>query len=207
MATIEEGIYTFDELSDDAKERAREWWREGEARDFDPDYERFETAAKILGIEFKDNPIQTLGGKMRHESAIYWSGFSSQGDGASFEGSFSPKHSSIAVREEFGDDPKLFAIADGLTNFHCRYILLRGSRDWSAKIIHTGREVHKYSMGAEVEEMEADLSDEFLELMRDFAQWIYDGLESEYDWRMSDEAVDDSITANEYEFTEEGERA
>ena len=28
MKTVEIGIYTFDELSEDAKERARDWYRE-----------------------------------------------------------------------------------------------------------------------------------------------------------------------------------
>jgi hypothetical protein len=32
-------------------------------------------------------------------------------------------------------------------------------------------------------------------------------LEADYDYRMGNEAVDESIEANEYEFDEEGERA
>ena len=57
------------------------------------------------------------------------------------------------------------------------------------------------------EELSIELSKEFLELMRDFAEWIYRGLEQEYDWRQSDECVDESMESNEYEFTEDGERA
>ena len=41
------------------------------------------------------------------------------------------------------------------------------------------------------------------QLMRDFADWIYKQLETEYDYRMSDENVDESIR-NEYEFDEYG---
>ena len=43
--------------------------------------------------------------------------------------------------------------------------------------------------------------------MRDFAQWIYDGLEAEYEYRQSDEVIDEAMIANEYEFTEDGELA
>lgn len=52
-----------------------------------------------------------------------------------------------------------------------------------------------------------DADHELRQLMRDFADWMYRQLEAEYEYRMSDEQVDDTITANEYEFTESGERA
>lgn len=52
----------------------------------------------------------------------------------------------------------------------------------------------------------AGAEEELERLMRTFADWIYDGLRQEYDYRMSDESVDDSIRANEYEFTETGKR-
>jgi hypothetical protein len=55
--------------------------------------------------------------------------------------------------------------------------------------------------------MDETTCNEFRDLMRDFADWIYKGLEAEYDYRMSDEAVDEAMEVNEYEFTEEGEPA
>jgi hypothetical protein len=45
------------------------------------------------------------------------------------------------------------------------------------------------------------------ESLRDFADWIYRQLETEYEWRMADEQVDYAITANEYTFDESGRRA
>ena len=73
---------------------------------------------------------------------------------------------------------KLFSIADTLTAFHCRYVLLHGSRDWSAKITQSGSYVHAYTMSAEVydadgQEIDWEVSKEFTEIMRDFANWIY----------------------------------
>ena len=38
------------------------------------------------------------------------------------------------------------------------------------------------------------------------ARWLYRQLEAEYDYLTSDEAIDDSIIANEYTFTENGRR-
>lgn len=38
-------------------------------------------------------------------------------------------------------------------------------------------------------------------------RWIYRSLEAEYEYRQSDAVVDEDIRANEYEFTEGGERA
>ena len=43
------------------------------------------------------------------------------------------------------------------------------------------------------------------QLMRDFADWIYSSLEKEYDYLTSDEAIAESLRANEIEFTEDGQ--
>lgn len=213
MRKIEVILYQFDELSEKAKEKAREWYREGEAQDFGAHGEIFEpaeTAAKILGITFRQDVVKLQGGGTRTEPDIRWSGFSSQGDGASFVGSYEyAKGSSKAIRAEFGTDEKLWAIADGLTELQKKH-----GYKLQATIEQSGHYVHKYSMSVDLythtvgkSETFADAEKELLELMRDFAQWIYYGLEEEYTYRMSDEAVDESIIANEYEFTEDGKRA
>ena len=41
-------------------------------------------------------------------------------------------------------------------------------------------------------------------MLRSFADWIYRQLKEEYEYRMSDENVDESIRINEYEFDENG---
>ena len=42
-----------------------------------------------------------------------------------------------------------------------------------------------------------------IDLMRDFARWIYRGLEAEYDYRLSDENIDERIGDGEYQFDAE----
>lgn len=46
-------LYTFEELSDKAKERARQWWRDASAQDefWDSIYEDADTVAGLMGIE------------------------------------------------------------------------------------------------------------------------------------------------------------
>jgi len=198
-------VYTFDELSDEAKEKAREWMRELEATDFDPCYEPYETAAGILGIEFDYSG--------RREPDIRWSGFCSQGSGASFVGSYSHAADSPAkIRAEFTTETRLHEIADILTALQVGYRLECGH--WiHARITQSGRGVHEMTM--DITATDSETGDEFdydgehvkiiTEAMRDFARWIYESLEQEYDYRQSDEAIDETIRANEYEFDEDGE--
>jgi hypothetical protein len=71
--------------------------RECENKDFDTEFifEEARTVAGILGIEFNVTREGT--------ADIRYSGFSSQGDGASFVGSYSHAPNSPAkIREEFG---------------------------------------------------------------------------------------------------------
>ena len=42
--------------------------------------------------------------------------------------------------------------------------------------------------------------------LRDLANWLYRQLEQEYDYLTSDEAVDETLIANGYTFTDEGRR-
>lgn len=224
MRTIEVKLYQFEELSDAAKEKAREWWKEGAAQDFGGHgeiWEAAETAAAILGIEFGTQTVKLYGGGTRIEPDIRYSGFWSQGDGASFVGSYSYKKGCAkAVRAEFGTDEKLWRIANGLTALQKRH-----GYKLECKITQDGRYYHQYTMDIEITAPQYVVNGEtsyhevggrlirpepentLLELMRDFAGWIYKGLNDEYDYRMSDEQADESIIANEYEFTENGERA
>ena len=47
-------------------------------------------------------------------------------------------------------------------------------------------------------------ADGVLEALRDFNRWIYKQLETEYEYLISEKQIEESIRANEYEFTEDG---
>lgn len=199
-------VYKFDELSDSAKEHARDWWRELESQDSDWScmYDDFEQIAKILGITFDTHAVKLIGGGTRYDSNIYWSGFSSQGDGACFEGSYEYNlDCARKIRQYAPQDEKLHAIADGLVAIQKKHFY-----KLTAKTKHSGHYYHAYSMDVDVYkgdyETDAETAETVTELMRDFADWMYRQLEKEYEYRMEDEQVDENIRANEYEFDEQG---
>lgn len=197
--------YVFDELSDEAKENAREWWRDG-GLDYpwwdDAIYDAVEIG-KILGIEISNRRGS------EHEPAIYFSVFYSQGDGACFEGYY--HYADMAhkkIRAYAPQDTCLHEIADNL--------LALQKRVWysaNASIRQEGRYYHAYSMNINVD-MHEDISSQIfneveegiIECMRNFANWIYYRLQKEYEWLNSDEQVDDAIMCNEYLFTKDGSR-
>ena len=56
------------------------------------------------------------------------------------------------------------------------------------------------------QDMTADAEEVVIEALRDLARWLYRQLEREFDHLSSDEAVDETIVANDYTFTESGRR-
>lgn len=206
---METTVYKFSELSDRAKERARDWFRQG---DLDYDWWEFiyEDAAHIadlLGIDLRTKRVKLMNGDVRYDPCIFFSGFCSQGDGACWEGTYSYKRGSVkAVKEYAPQDRELHRIASGLYDIQRRYFY-----KLSARCSHRGHYSHSYCMDIDVDfgdfNYNKDTDEELTQLLRDFADWIYKQLNSEYDYRMSDEAVDEAIESNEYEFNEDGSRA
>jgi hypothetical protein len=211
MRQITQTVYLFDELSERAKERARDWFRSTvfqDSSDWEYVYADAERVAALLGIELDRRDYKTVGGATRKEPAIYFSGFSSQGDGACFEGRYAYAKGSVkAIQEYAPKDAELLRIARGLA----RIQKLNFYRI-SALTKHSGRYSHAYCMSVQAWNAAtcADLSredeEQVTQLLRDFANWIYRQLEKEYEYQCSDEAVEDNIAANEYEFDENGER-
>ena len=212
MRVVETNVFQYDELDDRAKERAREWYSRHvfeDSCDWEFVYEDAAEVADILGIDLRQRRVQLMGGGHRYEPSIYFSGFWSQGDGACFEGTYRyAKGATKKIREYAPQDKELHRIADELQAVQRKHFY-----HLIASMNHTGHYRHSGCMSVEVEHTEdayrdiGDAEDDIRQLMRDFADWIYDRLESEYDYQTSDEAVEEAIRANEYEFDEEGERA
>jgi hypothetical protein len=208
---IETTVYQLHELSDDAKEHARAWYREiGVDPDwYDSVYEDFERVCAILGVELATRPVLLFGGGQCNKPCIWFSGFWSQGDRASFEGLYShARGAAETIRAYAPMDAELHEIADAL-----QAVQRRNFYQLRATIAHRGRYSHASSMAISVErdsptgqDMTADAEDVLIEAMRDLARWLYRQLEREYSYLTSDEAVDEAITVNEYTFTEAGRR-
>ncbi|MBS0482844.1 MAG: antitoxin of toxin-antitoxin stability system [Proteobacteria bacterium] len=208
---IETTVYRLDELSDAAKDNARAWYREdGFDYDwYDSVFEDFQRIAEILGICLKTRSVRLMGGGTWQQPQIAFTGFWSQGDGASYQAFYAfRKNATREIREHAPQDTRLHAIADDLLAIQRRnFYQLR------ADVSHRGRYSHEYCMAISVErdsptwqDMTADAEDAVIEALRDLARWLYRQLEREYQYLSSDEAVDETITANQYTFTETGRR-
>ena len=198
--TIERTVFKFSELSDKAKNKARDarrycdvqyddWW--------DFVFADAVEVASLMGIDI---------GRNDKRPAIHFSGFCSQGDGASFNGWYNHKEDAhTKVREHAPKDEELHAIADGLVVMQTTARLLHGGRLY-ARIDTSGHYSHSGTMSADVEgeapacseEVEKDL----LALLRRFADWIYEQLETEHDYLTSDKHIDEYLS--EEEFDEDG---
>lgn len=218
--------YEFDELSDEAKERARDWYRGViEVEDY-AEYviEDAAQCAELMGITIDTREVKLMGGKTRQEPVVYWSGFSSQGDGACFEGRWAAYNVKPGkLKEHAPQDEKLHKIAEVFEHIARAY----PSAGFSVR--HSGHYYHKHSttfdceageptdeltaavvaalLGHHLNRSDNFVEEELIEAARDFMQWIYDRLEAEYEYQSSDEQVDETIRANEYTFTEDGDRS
>ena len=203
-------LYQFSELDDRAKENARTWYRHlnDEDNDFaDCVIEDAVRMAEILGITIDHHPVKLMNGSTRQDPSVWW-GLHTQGSGACFSGHYAyAKGAHRLIRKEAPQDLKLHDIADNLMIVQQKY-----GYKVTATITTDSRAIYSGSTGIEVSDGDYSISstedgDEVRRALRSFMDWIYDGLNAEYDSRQTDEYVDEMISNNEYEFTKHGQRA
>ena len=207
---IETTVYTFDELSDAAKESARGWFREASVGD--NSFADFTTDALIkaceaLGVDVGTHTVRLMGGGSRQAPNVYWSLSYSQGDGASFDGSYTyAKDAKSKLAKHFGGDDlvQLQALAQRLVN-----VQRRNGYQLSASIEQSGRYTHSGTMAVSVDhgrdhDVKGADEEEIKEVVRELADWFFHALRGAYEWEQADEQVDETIRANEYTFTADG---
>lgn len=203
MKTIEIEVFEYDELDDRAKEKAREWYIEG--MEFDAEYtldDCKEFLEKVTGFS---------------DVEINYSGFCSQGDGASFTGYWHAKD----VKEKSDDFGEVYfnnSFLPVLSDISKKFPVSAGNL---SRISH--RNSHEYTVTCELEnsnsyddldengneigvEIPTEVCEEFQEACRHAMHWVYIKLQESYDYQTSEEAMRDNILANEYTFTKEGTR-
>ena len=185
MRTVETTVYKYEELSDEAKEKARGWYRDClDYEWWDSVYDDAKQIGEILGI---------------YIDRINFCGFSSQGDGACYTGSYSYNKGWKKLLKKYAPlDEELVRIGTSLQMAQ-KHIGWTGT----ARITTSGMYSHSGSMLID-DEYCREYWGPIKEALRDFADWIYKRLEDEWNWLTSDEVVEESITANEYEFNEDG---
>lgn len=187
-----------------------EWW--------DAVYDDFERVCGILGIE--------TGAK-----EPCFSGFWSQGDGASWTGWYRAQGlgyagleplptydlAPVKIREYAPEDEELHRIADELCLLARIYhpVYAKIERPYGSRYVHahtmyvTEWEYYDEELGEEDVDTEIahHIEETLIALFRDLAGWLYKRLEDEHDYLTSDEAVIETLEANEIEEDEENEDA
>lgn len=192
-------VFKLSELKGKARERALEklgrWATKGDWWEYT--YRDATEIGKLLGIEIDD---------------ISFSGFWSQGDGASFVGTYAYVADAVAsvAAHTSNTDAELVSIAQMLSDIQAAH-----GNVLSARIHRTShRSSHEYTVGIEVfkegdysDEVSAETEKALLEVFRRFMRWIYKALEEEHTYLTSEEQLLETADANDYEFHADGSLA
>lgn len=202
-------LYTYAELSEAAKERARAWWLEcRDASDYDSVIEDFAEIARLMGFDFTTHTVRTYGGTTREEPNIWWSLGYSQSDYAGFEARYRyTKGGAAAVKAYAPKDETLHAIAASLQEMQQRNfwqisatIRFDDRRGFSiAEILKDG--CYMYGSDAETEAEEV-----IREACKDLSHWLYKRLREEDEYMSEESTVAEAMAANGYTFREDGTR-
>ena len=195
MRTVNLDILKFDELSPEVKERVIEenrytlvdndYW-------YEPIIEGFVEDMRELGHDISGKDVR-------------FSGFYSQGDGASFttkNGSLDAKSLIDSVKSKVASLPANFTkeLNEGLISFELRITNIR--------YCHANTVGLDYSYDGDNPKIEAALDeivDIALDYLRDKMNELYRSLEEYYECLLSDESIADEILEREDEYFEDGE--
>lgn len=196
----------FHHLSEPQKQAARQafidsienypddnWWQ----------FDDFVECARLLGIEIGQRKFKTVGGRIEFEPEIFFSGFSSQGDGASFDGTYDCAPNAVkAIAKHAPGDQTLKDLAEQLTALQI-CAKLRYGDTLSARITSSSSCSHSGGVSVSLiadfdNEAEADWAT-LQTLMRRFADWMYRQLSDQYDWYFSNECIDEQLAEKEFD--------
>jgi len=190
MRTIEKTVYSFSELSEKAQEKVlysdlNKFFDDAVIADF-------KTIAGILGF---------------YDVVPRYSGFCSQGDGASFTGRYSyVKGAAKRLREYAPQDVELHAIADILQKEQARHFYrLRADITLGGSSNHYCHEntvdIHVYDAENEYRDVGGSV---VVEATKGLMRRLYSTLEADYFYQTSRENFSELSDANGWEFYEDG---
>ena len=195
-------IFEYSELTPTAQKKVLDKMRDWQVDDYDwyeSELDYWKEKLDLIGFE---------------NAKIAFSGFSSQGDGASFTADVNIEKllSSIIYRATKYKNARIFELVSLLHDKNAINIHL-AKNHWGTHYSHE-RTIslnvdidYPYESGSFwpkiVEQFENALDD----FRIDLCHAIYKSLESEYDYLTSDESIIEMIEANDYEFTINGELA
>lgn len=216
--TIEVEVFKYEELTPQAQQRARDWYIEG------MDYEWWEGVYETAKEDGKEQGF--------YIDKIYFSGFYSQGDGASWIGQVDVRQ---WLEEHEKDSIGLSAwcalIQEGVISMHCKVVANNShychesTMQFADIVDETDGFVDEYVMvdpsifkGMQIQNLfdiiDTDpncpikstegLTQAITESGRQYAKDIYHRLREEYEYLCSEEMMLDHFNCNDYHFTDEG---
>lgn len=201
MRTVNVDLYKYEELSPEAKKLVRDNLSNSEHYPFDNWYsctkEDFHKILELIGFSNIDS---------------YFTGFWSQGDGASFTGYYNYQKGMLkTVKQHAPMDKELHEIVRAIQDFMKRY----GYKISCNIGLSGGLYFHSNTMSFIWEKGNSwdfdfkDNEDEKIieQLFRDLADWYYNQLEKEYDFYLTDEALEQHILSQDLEYNSEGHEA
>lgn len=171
-------VFQFDELSEDAKEKARDWYRNGglDYEWWDMDFEDFREELLEIGVE----------------TDTFW--FALPPDRADYL---------VANKPSIVDPRKLLKASGVDLRTKAARDILNYEADLSIGLNQYGSGSHQsHYVSADNEEIADKVEEFFTDKLHEFKV----RLENQQDYLYSDESVDENIRINEYEFTENGRR-
>lgn len=187
---IHKTVYKYEELTERAKERARQWYT-SDGLDYEWWEATYEDAKRML----------TLLGFVLSE--IH---FDSHYD-VTFTGHFYVTHAQIEnLKTEAPLDKDLHAIADTIASLR-NDILLAHDPNSDDEPTFPSASIGISGGVRQIEASTAHEEDIVLEILRRARQWVSLQLRKEEEYLTSDEVVAENICANEYEFDGQGARA
>lgn len=216
----------YADLDDKAKEKARDWLRAQaftDSSDWDHVYSDAVEIGALMGIEIDTRVRKTVRGVAYDEPDIQFSGFSCQGDGACFSATlYAAKFAgSVArIKAEYPINETLHGIAAQAEAIHAQLAVYAVARRLDGNDVETDdypecsadmrinikdKDHHGFSTKMADDSLcPPEISKAINTFVDDFAYWIYKQLEAEHDYQTSDATLEENITANEYEFDEDG---
>ena len=194
MQTVK--TYSFNELSDEAKQVAfynnsninvNHWdW-------YDHTKDDFHTILELIGFYNIDSKF---------------SGFYSQGDGASFSADYRYKKGCLkAVKQHAPNDVELHSVVKGIISHqNDNGCLLSCEVSQRCNYYHSNTMYFSWCKNDDCcfDWKNDFVKDELEQLFKDLANWYYSRLESEYEYLTSFDVVAEMLEANEIQFLENG---
>ncbi len=189
METKQITVYLYDELSERAKDKARDWYANGMDIDLDFAIDDIKRMASLFGLTINDLSY-SVGG---------------YGDYCMIKGEYVYKKGALkAIKSEAPQDIDLLEIVSALQNLQKRHFYSLSST-LAPSGLRNGL-THVTSGDYRLFDMSDATEEALQEIFRAFSNWAESRLTSDYEYQTSQESIEESIRANEYTFLENGTR-